>query len=72
MSEAFSLPMNAKFLVGSVMVSFCGSHYPVQKSMLEASSQKMMIDKAFSVTKCVLPAIMSHHSHQLLWKMWEQ
>ena len=27
-SEAYSLPMNAKSLVGSVMANLCGSHYP--------------------------------------------
>ena len=38
--------------------------------MVEASSQRVMIDKAFSVPMCVRLARMSHHSHQLLKKMW--
>ena len=37
--------------------------------MLEASSQRLLIDKAFSVSNCVRLAQMSHHSHRLLRKM---
>ena len=37
-SEAYSLPTNPKFLVGSVMANLCGSHYPLQMAMVEASS----------------------------------
>ena len=37
--------------------------------MMEASSHRVMIDKTFSVPKCVRPARTSHHSHQLLKKM---
>ena len=40
-SEAYSLPMNAKSLVGSVMANICGSHYPLHMAMVEASSQKV-------------------------------
>ena len=69
MSEAYSLLMNAKSLVGSVVVNLCGSHYPMHRSMVEASSQMVMIDKAFSVPNCVRLARMSYHSHQLLRKM---
>ena len=68
-SEAYSLPMNAKSLVGSVMTSLCGSHYPLHMAMVEASSQRSLIDKAFLVPKCVRFARMSHHSHRLLRKM---
>ena len=38
-------------------------------AMVEASSQRLLIDKAFSVPKCVRLARMSHHSHQFLRKM---
>ena len=65
-SEAFSLPVNAKSLVGSVMANLCGSHYPLHMAMVEVSSQRILIDKAFSVPKCVRLARMSHHSHRLL------
>ena len=65
-SEAYSLPMNAKSLVGSVMVNLCGSHYPSHMAMVETSSQRVLIDKAFSVPKCVRLARMSHHTHRLL------
>ena len=68
-SGAYSLPMNAKSLVGSVMANLCGNQYPLHIAMVEASSQRLLIDKAFSVPKCVRLARMSHHSHRLLQKM---
>ena len=69
MSEAYGLPLNAKSLVGSVMANLCGSHYPLHMAMVEVSSQRVLIDKAFSVPKCVRLARMSHHSHRLLIKI---
>ena len=69
MSEAYSLPVNAKSLVGSVMANLCASHYPLHMAMVEVSSQRILIDKAFSVTKFVRLAQMSHHSHRLLRKI---
>ena len=69
MSEAYGLPLNSKSLVGSVMANLCGSHYPLHMAMVEVSSQRVLIDKAFSVPKCVRLARMSHHSHKLLRKI---
>ena len=69
MSEAYGLPLNAKSLVGSVMANLCGNHYPLHMAMVEVSSQRVLIDKAFSVPKCVRLARMSHHSHRLLRKI---
>ena len=69
MSEAYGLPLNAKSLVGSAMANLCGSHYPLHMAMVEVSSQRVLIDKAFSVPKCVRLARMSHHSHKLLKKI---
>ena len=68
-SEAYSLPVNAKSLVGSVMAKLCGSHYPLHMAMVEVNSQRILIDKAFSIPKCVRMARMSHHSHRLLRKI---
>ena len=68
-SEAYSLPLNANSLVGSVMANIRGSHYSLHMAMVEVSSQKLLIDKAFSVPKCVRLARMSHHSHRLLRKI---
>ena len=68
-SEAYSLPMNTKSLVGSVMANLCGSHCPLHMAMVEASSQRVLVDKAFSIPKCVRLARMSHHSHRLLKKI---
>ena len=69
MSEAYGLPLNAKPLVGSVMTNLCGSHYRLHMAMVEVSSQRILVDKAFSVPKCVRLAWMSHHSHKLLRKI---
>ena len=69
MSEAYGLPLNAKSLVGSVMANLCSSHYPLRMAIVEVSSQRVLIDKAFSVPKCVRLARMSHHSHRLLRKI---
>ena len=68
-SEAYSLPVNAKSLMGSVMANMCGSHYPLHMAMMEVSSRRILIDKAFSVPRCVRLARMSHHSHRLLRKI---
>ena len=62
---ASGLPLNAKSLVGSVMANLCGSHYPLHIAMVEVSSQRVLIDKTFSVPKCVRMARMSHHSHKM-------
>ena len=40
-------------------------------AMVEVSSQRVLIDKAFSVPKCVRLARMSHHSHKPLRKIRE-
>ena len=69
MSEAYGLPLNAKSLVGSVLANLRGSHYPLHMAMVEVSSQRVLIEKAFSVPKCVRLARMSHHSHKLLRKI---
>ena len=68
MSEAYGLPLNAKSLVGSVMANLWGSHYPLHMAIVEVSSQRVLIDKAFSVPNSVRLARMSHHSHRLLRK----
>ena len=68
-SEAYSLPMNAKSLVRSVMANLCEKHYALHMAMVKASSQTVNIDKAFSIPKCVRMARMSHHSHKLLKKI---
>ena len=68
-SETYSLPMIAKSLVGSVTANLCGSHCPLHMATVEAPSQRVLIDKAFSVPKCVRLARMSHHSHRLLKKI---
>ena len=51
------------------MANLCGSHYPWHMAMVEVSSQSILVDKAFSVPKCVRLARMSHHSHKLLRKI---
>ena len=68
-SEAYGLPLTEKSLVGSVMDNLCGSHYPLYMAMVEVSSQRVLIDKAFSVPKCERLARMSQNSHKLLRKI---
>ena len=68
-SEAYGLPINAKSLVGSVMANLCGSPYPLHMAMVEVSSQRILVGKAFLVPKCVRLARTSHHSHKLLKKI---
>ena len=68
--EAYSLSMNAKSLVGSVMTNFYGSHCPLHMSIVETSSQRVMIDKAVSVPKCLRMFRISDDLHQLLKKLW--
>ena len=68
-SKAYGLPVNAKSLVGSEMANLCGSHYPLHMAMVEVSSQSILVDRAFSIPKCVRLARMSHHSHRLLRKI---
>ena len=68
-SEANNLPMNVKSLAGSVMATLCGNLHPLQMAMVEASTQRVLIDKAFSLPKCVRLARTSHNSHRLLRKM---
>ena len=67
--ETYGLPVNAKSLVGSVMANACESHYPLHMTMVEVPSRRILVDKAFSVPKCVRLARMSHHSHRLLRKI---
>ena len=47
--EAYGLPVNAKSLVRSVMANVCGSHYPLHMALVEVSSLRIHVDKAFSV-----------------------
>ena len=47
--DAYGLPVNAKSLVRSVMANVCGSHYPLHMALVEVSSQRIQVDKAFSV-----------------------
>ena len=64
-SEAYSFSINAKSLVGSVMANLCGSQYPLHMAIVEASSQRVIIDKSFSIPKRVRLARMWHHSHRM-------
>ena len=36
----------------------------------DVSSQRILVDKVFSVPKCMLLALISRHWHQLLKKLW--
>ena len=64
-----SLLMYVKSL-GSVIATYCGNHYSLHMSLVEVSSQRVIIDKVFLVPRCVCLARVSHHSHQVLTKVW--
>ena len=51
------------------MANLCGSRYPLHMAMVEVSSQRILVDKALSVPRCVRLARMPHHSHSLLRKI---
>ena len=51
--------------VNLAIANFCGSHYPLHMSMVEASSRRKIVDQDFLVLKRVLLSKISHHSHQL-------
>ena len=68
-SEVYGLPVNAKSLMGSVMANVCGSHYSLHMAMVEVYSPRTLVDKAFSVPKCVRLARLTHPSHRLLRKI---
>ena len=65
--EAYILPMNAKSLVGSVMLSLCGSHYPLLMAMVEASSQSLLIDKAFSASSVSFTSVVTEDAGSGTW-----
>ena len=68
-NKAYILPINAKSLVGTVMANLCESDCPLHMSAVVVSSQRVVIDKAFLVPKCVRLARLSYYLHQLLRKM---
>ena len=69
-SDSYGLPTNAKSLEGSVMSSFFECNHAMHIVMVELPSQKLLIDKVLSVTKCVRLAQIPRHLHQLFKKMW--
>ena len=68
--EAYSMPMDTISLLGSVMANFCGSIARYTCQWWKCLSQRVMIDNAFSVSKCVRLVRIPRHSWQLLKKMW--
>ena len=48
-SETYGLSANAKSLVESVLTSHCETSYPVYMLMADTTSQRILIDKAFSI-----------------------
>ena len=65
-SEAYDLPVNVHYFVGSVMASYCESMYPVHTEMVEATSQRILIDETFSTPVCERLARMSYDSYRLM------
>ena len=58
-SEAYSLPMNAKSLVRSVMANLCGSHYPIH---IRAQVRALGVDVAS------LTSVVAEDARSVAWR----
>ena len=68
-NETYCRPSGARYLVGSTLALMCKSRYPVHFVAVDLKSTKTIVDRAFSVPKCVRLARMSEKSYELLCKM---
>ena len=69
-SETYRRPSGARYLVGSTLAPMCKSRYPVHFVAVDVKSTRTIVDRAFSVPKCVRIARMSEKSYELLCKMF--
>ena len=69
-SETYRRPCGARYLVGLTLVSMCKGRYPVNIVAVDAMSTRTILDRAFSVQKCVRLARMSVKFNELLCKMF--
>ena len=69
-SETYRRPSGARHLAGSTFAPMCKSRYPVPFVAVHVKSLRTIVDRAFSVPKCVRLAKMSEKSYELLCKMF--
>ena len=69
MREVYSLPVIAKSSVGSVLATYCESAFSVDMTVVEAGSQRLLIDIALSSPKSVRLARMSRHPRRVFRKL---
>ena len=68
-SEAYHRPTGSKYLVGSSSAPYCNSRYPTHMVVMDARTQQVLVDKLFTVPKCVRLARISERSYDLLAKI---
>ena len=69
-SESYRRPSGARYLVGSTLAPMCKSRYSVHFVAVDVKSTRTIVDRAFSVPKCVRLARISEKSYELLCKMF--
>ena len=67
-SETYRRPSGAQYLVGSPLAPMWKSRYPVH--FVAVKSTRTILDRAFSMPKCVRLARMSEKSYELLCKIF--
>ena len=69
-SVTYRRPSGARYLVGSTLALMCKSRYRVHFVAVDVESTRTIVDRAFSVSKCVRLARMSENSYELLCKIF--
>ena len=69
-SDAYQKPTGSKNLVGLSSAPYCNSKYSTHMVVMDARTQRVMIDQLFFVPKCVRLARMSEKSYDLLAKIF--
>ena len=69
-NKTYRRSSGARYLVGSTLAPICKSRYPVHFIAVYVKSTRMIVDEAFSVSKCVRLTTMSEKSYELLCKMF--
>ena len=69
-SETYRRLSGARYLVGSILALMCKSGYPVHFVAVDLKSTRTIVDRTFSVPKCLRLARMSEKSYELQCKMF--
>ena len=69
-SETYRRPSGLRYLVGSTLAPMFKSRYPAHFVAVDVKSTRTIVDRAFSVPKCVGLARMSEKFYELLCKIF--